>query len=127
MGGVIRSTMASPTAMTRATRRAISRLPESLTFQLFDDETIVRGSTALRTEQAPVRVPDGIGTFPPAETAQGISRRHRAPQKKSSSVSFFSDLRGPSEGSSAPEKSSLSKDLCWAGCVPVKRAFSSQP
>src|SRR2546423_2706034 len=128
IGGVIRSTIASPTATTRHTRRAIpSGLPESLPFQFFDDELVVGGTSAVGTEETAVRVPHGIGTLPSAEPAEGVGHGHDAPQKKSSSVSFFSALRGPSGGAVSPAKSPLSRDFCCAGWVPVKRAFSSHP
>ena len=49
------------------------------------------------------------------------------PQKKSSSVSFFSVFRGPSSRAASPLKSSLNRDFWRAGCVPVNSAFSSHP
>src|SRR5688572_8207126 len=124
----MRSTIASPTAITRGARRTIgSFLPESLTPQFLDDDLVLGGAAALGAEEAPVRVADGVRTFPSAESAHRVGEAHVVPQKKSSSVSFLSLLGGPSGRASAPLKASLSSDFCCAGCVPVKRAFSSQP
>src|SRR5438445_559003 len=104
-----------------------SRLPKSLTLQFFDDELVIRRTSAVRTKQTAVRVAHRIGPFPPAEPAEGVGDRHCAPQKKSSSVSFFSARRCPSEAGASSGKSPLSRDFCCAGCVPVNSAFSSQP
>src|SRR5436853_109629 len=104
-----------------------SRLPKSLTLQFVDDELVIRRTSAVRTKQTAVRVAHGIGPFPPAEPAEGVVDSQGAPQKKSSSVSFFSARRCPSEAGASSGKSPLSRDFCCAGCVPVNSAFSSQP
>src|SRR5207237_4829956 len=81
IGGVIRSTMASPTAITRGARRGILGLPESLPFQFFDDQTVVGRASASRAEQIAVRVPHRVRTLPPAESTQGVRRGHDTTQK----------------------------------------------
>src|ERR671937_2769105 len=97
-----------------------SRLPEALALQLFDDELVIGGAAALGAKEAPVRVADRVRSLPSAEPADGVGGSHGAPQKKSSRVSFFSVLRSPSGGGDSPLKSSLKRDFCWAGWVPVK-------
>src|SRR5437899_799388 len=109
----------------RRSRTHLSRPPESLALQLLDDELVVRRPTASRAEQTSVRISDRVGSFPPAVAAQRVRRRHRLPQKKSSSVSFLSARRGDSAGGTSL-KSSLDSDFC-CDRLPVRRAFSSQP
>src|SRR5438552_5676773 len=58
-----------------------SRLPKSLTLQFFDDELVIRRTSAVRTKETAVRVAHGIGPLPPAEPAEGVGDRHGAPQK----------------------------------------------
>src|SRR5205823_14977039 len=61
-----------------------SRLPKSLTLQFFDDDLVIRSSSAVRPKQSAVRVAHGIGPFPPAEPAEGVVEDRKSTRLNSS-------------------------------------------